>query len=65
MFARLMAAMRTLSYARERKQFHQLMEARDERRLLKLQSQLTTVKLPIIDEQGYVPLSQTGAELLF
>ena len=44
---------------------HQLMEARDERRLLKLQAQLAAVKLLIIDELGYVPLSQTGAELLF
>jgi DNA replication protein DnaC len=44
---------------------HQLMEARDERRLLKLQTQLAAVKLLIIDELGYVPLSQTGAELLF
>jgi DNA replication protein DnaC len=44
---------------------HQLMEARDERRLLKVQAQLATVKLLIIDELGYVPLSQTGAELLF
>jgi DNA replication protein DnaC len=44
---------------------HQLMEARDERRLLRLQSQLATVKLLIVDELGYVPLSQTGAELLF
>ena len=41
------------------------MEARDERRLLKLQAQLAAVKLLIIDELGYVPLSQTGAELLF
>jgi DNA replication protein DnaC len=44
---------------------HQLMEARDERRLLRLQSQLAVVKLLIVDELGYVPLSQTGAELLF
>jgi DNA replication protein DnaC len=43
---------------------HQLMEARDERRLLKLQAQLAAVKLLIVDELGYVPLSQTGAELL-
>jgi DNA replication protein DnaC len=41
------------------------MEARDKRRLLKLQAQLAAVKLLIIDELGYVPLSQTGAELLF
>ncbi|HEX2940568.1 MAG TPA: IS21-like element helper ATPase IstB [Rhodopila sp.] len=44
---------------------HQLMEARDERRLLRLQAQLAALKLLIIDELGYVPLSQTGAELLF
>ena len=44
---------------------HQLMEARDERRLLRLQAQLASFKLLIIDELGYVPLSQTGAELLF
>jgi DNA replication protein DnaC len=44
---------------------HQLMEARDERRLIKLQAQLQKVKLLIVDELGYVPLSQVGAELLF
>jgi DNA replication protein DnaC len=44
---------------------HQLMEARDEKRLFRLQSQLAAVKLLIVDELGYVPLSQTGAELLF
>ena len=44
---------------------HQLMEARDERRLLRLQAQLAALKLLIVDELGYVPLSQTGAELLF
>ena len=44
---------------------HQLMEARDDRRLLKLQRELQTVKLLIVDELGYVPLSPTGAELLF
>lgn len=43
----------------------QLMEARDERRLLRLQRDLQQVKLLIIDELGYVPLSPTGAELLF
>jgi DNA replication protein DnaC len=41
------------------------MEARDEKRLLRLQTQLAAHKLPIIDELGYVPLSPTGAELLF
>ncbi len=44
---------------------HQLMEARDEKRLLRLQTQLDAAKLLIVDELGYVPLSQTGAELLF
>lgn len=44
---------------------HQLMEARDEKRLLKLQRDLQAVKLLVVDELGYVPLSPTGAELLF
>lgn len=44
---------------------HQLMEARDEKRLLKLQRELQAVKLLVVDELGYVPLSPTGAELLF
>jgi len=44
---------------------NQLMEARDERRLLKLQRELQAVRLLIVDELGYVPLSPTGAELLF
>ena len=33
--------------------------------MLRLQRQLAGYKLLIIDELGYVPLSQTGAELLF
>ena len=41
------------------------MEARDEKRLLRLQKQLSAYKLLIIDELGFVPLSKTGAELLF
>jgi DNA replication protein DnaC len=44
---------------------HELMEARDERRLLRLQKQVVSHKLLIIDELGFVPLSKTGAELLF
>ena len=44
---------------------HELMEARDERRLLNLQRQLSRLSLLIIDELGFVPLSPTGAELLF
>ena len=44
---------------------HEMLEARDEKRLLRIQRQLAAYKLLIIDELGYVPLSQTGAELLF
>ena len=44
---------------------NQLLEARDEKRLLRLQRELQAVKLLIVDELGYVPLSPTGAELLF
>jgi DNA replication protein DnaC len=44
---------------------HELIEARDDKRLLRLQRQLAGHKLLIVDELGYVPLSQTGAELLF
>ncbi|SDY93896.1 IS21-like element helper ATPase IstB [Citreimonas salinaria] len=44
---------------------NELMEARDERRLLRLQKQLAAVRLLIIDELSFVPLSKAGAELLF
>ena len=44
---------------------HELIEARDEKRLLRLQKQLASHELLIIDELGFVPLSKTGAELLF
>ena len=44
---------------------HELIEASDEKRLLRLQKQLTSQNLLIIDELGFVPLSKTGAELLF
>ena len=43
---------------------HELIEARDEKRLLRFQKQLAKYKLLIIDELGFVPLSKTGAELL-
>ena len=41
------------------------MEARDEKRLLNLQKKLVRLKLRTFDELGFVPLSKTGAELLF
>jgi DNA replication protein DnaC len=44
---------------------HELLEARGEKRLLRLQKQLAGYKLLIIDELGIVPLSKSGAELLF
>ena len=44
---------------------HALLEARHDKQLLRLQKQLAKYKLLIIDELGYVPLSPTGAELLF
>ena len=44
---------------------HELIEAADERRLQRLQKLLVSQDLLIIDELGFVPLSKTGAELLF
>ncbi len=44
---------------------HELMEAGDERRLLRRQKQLASQHLLIIDELGFVPLSKTGVEPLF
>ena len=44
---------------------HEPMEARDERRLLIWQRQRSRLNLLITDELGFVPLSRTGAELLF
>ena len=44
---------------------HELIEAVDERRLQRLQKTLASQDLLIVDELGFVPLSKTGAELLF
>jgi DNA replication protein DnaC len=41
------------------------MEARDEKKLLRYQKQIAAYELLIVDELGFVPLSKTGAELLF
>jgi DNA replication protein DnaC len=43
----------------------QLLEAREERLLLRLKSQLARLDLLVLDELGYVPTSKVGAELLF
>jgi hypothetical protein len=42
---------------------HELMEARDERRLLRRQKQMAGYRLLIIDELGFVPLNKTGAAI--
>jgi len=44
---------------------HELVEARDEKRLLRYQKLLARQELLIVDELGFVPLSKTGAEMLF
>ena len=43
----------------------ELIEARDEKKLLRFQKQIAADELLIVDELGFVPLSKTGAELLF
>ena len=43
----------------------ELMEAREERVLLRLRKQLSKLDLLILDELGYVPASKVGSELLF
>ena len=43
----------------------ELIEARDEKHLLRFQKLLASYELLIVDELGFVPLSKTGAELLF
>jgi DNA replication protein DnaC len=44
---------------------HELMEARDERKLRRVQKQMASAKLLIIDELGYAPFTAVGSELLF
>ena len=44
---------------------HEMLEAHDERQLLKYKARLAKYQLLILDELGFVPLSKTGAELLF
>jgi len=44
---------------------HELLEARDEKRLGRFQKHLLRQGLLIVDELGFVPLSKTGAEMLF
>jgi hypothetical protein len=44
---------------------NELIEARDDRKLLRFQKQIASYELLIVDELGFVPLSKIGAELLF
>jgi DNA replication protein DnaC len=43
----------------------ELIEARDDKHLQRFQKLLASYELLIVDELGYVPLSKSGAELLF
>lgn len=43
----------------------ELMTAKDEHRLLKLEKEWMRYDLVILDELGYIPFSKTGAQLLF
>ena len=43
----------------------QMIEAREQRQLARLKTQLAKLDLLILDELGYVPASKLGAELLF
>jgi DNA replication protein DnaC len=42
-----------------------LLEAKEERQLLRMRQQLAKLDLLILDELGYVPASKAGAEMLF
>ena len=44
---------------------YELIEAKDERRLLRFQKNLARQELLIVDELGYVPFTAVGSELLF
>ncbi len=43
----------------------QLIEAREERQLTRMRTQLSKLDLLVLDELGYVPATKVGAELLF
>lgn len=42
-----------------------LLEAKEERQLLRVRGQIAKLDLLVLDELGYVPASKAGAELLF
>lgn len=45
--------------------FSEMMEDRDKRRPMRFQKHMVSYERLIIDELSFVPLSKTGAELLF
>lgn len=44
---------------------HEYLEAREERRILRLEASISRTDLIVVDELGYLPLDKTGAEHLF
>ena len=44
---------------------HEYLEAREERRILRLEASIARTDLILVDELGYLPLDKTGAEHLF
>ena len=44
---------------------HEYLEAREERRVLRLEASIARTDLIVVDELGYLPLDKTGAEHLF
>jgi len=56
---------RRVRFTRVTELITQLLEARDEKQLLKPRAQLAKNELLVLDELGYVPASRAGAELLF
>lgn len=56
---------RRVRFTRVTELITQLLEARDDKQLLKLRAQLAKNEILVLDELGYVPASRAGAELLF
>ena len=56
---------KTVYFTQAAQLVHQLLEAREEREILRLKKKLLAYDLLIIDELGFVPFSKAGAELLF
>ncbi len=59
------AALSTARFTTAAASVSELIEARDEKKLLRFQKQIASYELLIVDELSFVPLSKTGAELLF